>query len=68
MIEPVKVGCWRKIPALSLETYVRDLRDLVFTVPTTLNNWEHCKENWMKASEIEWLEDKSQRPLKDYSK
>ena len=34
---------------------LRAMRDRVYGVPTTSNNWAHCGENWTKPDEIRWL-------------
>ena len=38
------------------EKAVRSMRDRVYG-PTTDNNWESCKENWLRPEQIKWLED-----------
>lgn len=44
------------VPTLaSLELEVRSLRDAVYGHPSTDNNWETCKENWMRPDSVQWL-------------
>ena len=38
------------------ERQVRKMRDLVYGVPATDTGWAGCRENWMRKSEIEWLQ------------
>ena len=38
------------------ESQVRALRDKVFGQQSTDKNWDGCKENWMRPSEIKWLQ------------
>lgn len=40
------------------EAEVRALRDAVYGVPSTDNNWEMCKENWMRPESISWLKER----------
>lgn len=42
------------------EEQAKALRDYVFGVPTTDNNWEHCRDKWMKADGYRWLEEQSE--------
>lgn len=37
------------------EEQARTLRDYVFGVPTTDNNWEFCREKWMRDDAYKWL-------------
>lgn len=39
------------------EEQAKALRDFVFGVPTTDNNWEHCKYKWMMPDTYKWLVD-----------
>lgn len=41
------------------EEQVRELRDYVFGIPTTDNNWEFCREKWMRADAYKWLEEQA---------
>lgn len=45
-----------------LEEDVRQLRDRCFDRPTSDENWEVVKGNWMKPESIEWLF-KNQKPI-----
>lgn len=45
------------------EVRVRKLRDLVYG-PGSDNNWEGCKQNWLRAEETAWLEDWVERKIK----
>jgi len=36
------------------ENVVREMRDAVYG-PQTDNNWEACRENWMRTDSIRWL-------------
>lgn len=42
------------------EIHIRRLRDIVFGVPSSQNNWDACKENWMRPDSILWLEGEAQ--------
>ena len=39
---------------LATETDVRALRDAIYG-ESTENNWESCRENWIKTEEAAWL-------------
>ena len=43
------------------ESEVRAMRDRVFGQPSTDRNWENCKDNWMRPSEIRWLQEQDVR-------
>ena len=43
-------------PEGATEAEVRVMRDKVFGKPSTDKNWDACKENWMRADSIEWLQ------------
>ena len=43
------------------ESQVRSLRDKVFNHPSSDNNWEACKDNWMKRECVKWLMEMSAR-------
>lgn len=48
---------WPSMPdQIVSEQQTRALRDFVFGVPTTDNNWEHCKDKWMRDDAYRWLE------------
>lgn len=36
------------------EQFVRGLRDNIYGLQTE-NNWNACKEHWMRPTEIQWL-------------
>lgn len=38
------------------EQHVRRLRDRVYEAKSTDDNWNGCKEHWLKRVEIQWLE------------
>ena len=42
------------------ESQVRALRDRVYGHATSEKNWDGCKEKWLTAESIEWLQ--SQKP------
>jgi hypothetical protein len=37
------------------EDEVRAMRDRVFGVPSTDQNWEGCRHNWTRPDSVEWL-------------
>lgn len=37
------------------ENEIRELRDRVFGIPSTDNNWIGCRENWMRPENVRWL-------------
>lgn len=44
-------------PATNLaDAEVRALRDRVYGIPTTDNNWDACRQVWMKPEEVAWLQ------------
>ena len=47
------------------EQYARVLRDRVFGKPSSDNNWDACKHNWMRPDSIEWLEKMAERPARN---
>jgi len=36
------------------ETEIRQLRDNIFG-PSKDNNWEACREHWMRPADVAWL-------------
>jgi hypothetical protein len=38
------------------EAEVRALRDRVYGLPTSDNNWDACRESWMRAEDTAWLQ------------
>jgi hypothetical protein len=42
---------------LESESEVRALRDQVFGRPTSDNNWDACKDDWMTPENVAWLKD-----------
>lgn len=53
------------------EPEVRALRDKVYGRPQSQqaadNNWEGCRENWLKPESVQWLIEAAQKPLTDYT-
>jgi hypothetical protein len=50
------------------ESAIRTMRDRVYGQQTSDNNWEACKEDWLKPEQVRWLEDECARldlPNKD---
>lgn len=39
------------------ELEIRRMRDIVFGKPTTDWNWDYCRDNWMRADSVRWLEE-----------
>ena len=52
----------QKAESLS-EPQVRAMRDMVYGLPSSDNNWEACRENWMRTHSAEWLEEMLARDL-----
>lgn len=48
------------------ESEVRALRDLVYGVPISDREWDHCKHNWMRPDSIAWLQEKAQKPMDEF--
>jgi hypothetical protein len=38
-----------------MEAEVRAMRDQVYGVPSSDNNWSGCRDQWMLPENIEWL-------------
>lgn len=45
------------------DSELRALRDRVFGVPLTDNEWQSCKKNWTRPDSVEWLREKSKRTI-----
>jgi hypothetical protein len=37
------------------EDFVRKMRDQVYGLPISEEEWAQCKHNWLKPEETEWL-------------
>lgn len=48
------------------EDQVRALRDKVYCQKSTNYNWEECKHRWLTEESVKWLQEKSNRELRDY--
>ena len=46
------------------EAEVRAMRDAVFIDPSSDNNWEGCRERWMRPENIKWLRERIAKKLK----
>lgn len=45
----------KKLKINSLELKIRKLRDKIYIIPSTDNNWENCKQYWLQEDSINWL-------------
>lgn len=50
----IKMKITKEIAHLASEKDVRNLRDAIYG-QCTENNWEHCREKWMRRDSVEWL-------------
>jgi hypothetical protein len=45
--------------AAATEAEVRAMRDRVYGVPSSDNNWDGCRDGWMQPEAIAWLRDQT---------